>query len=134
MKSLVNPLNSIATALNRIASALESRSIIQPKQIEKKPFVPQKTTTSATANVYYSYSSSYITQQEKEAIDRIYKAVTDKGINSKHHDKMMDKLQNSWPVLHAAITALVVAKLEADKKKYNENAYDKIWKHKNDAF
>lgn len=134
MKSLISPLNSIAAALNRIASALESKNIVQPKQVEKKPFTPQKTTTSTTANVHYSYSSSYITQQEKEAIDRIFKAVTDKGVNSKHHDKMMDKLQNSWPSLHSAITALVVAKLEADKKNYNEHNYDKIWKYKNDTF
>lgn len=134
MKSLISPLNSIAAALNRIASALESKNLVQPKQIDKKPFSPQKTTTSTTANVHYSYSSSYVTQQEKEAIDRIFKAVTDKGVSSKHHDKMMDKLKNSWPALHSAITALVVAKLEADNKKYNEQTRDKIWKHKNDTF
>lgn len=68
-------------------------------------------------------------KEEKEAIDAIIKAVTDKGINPKFHDKMMKKLKEEWPVLSDAIDKLV----DVNKKHYNPRSYNKeIWKATNE--
>lgn len=68
-----------------------------------------------------------VLKEEKEAIDAIIKAVTDKGINPKFHDKMMKKLKEDWPVLSEAIDKLVAT----NKKHYNPKSYESyndIWK------
>lgn len=70
-------------------------------------------------------------KEEKEAIDAIVKAVTDKGINPKFHDKMMAKLKEEWPVLFDAVNRLVVV----NKKYYNPKSYTSskdIWKSTNE--
>jgi hypothetical protein len=138
MRSLVNPLTSIATALNRIAAAIESKSSIQIKTASK--VIPPTTTTTTTiptaiTNQDYQYSSEMyirVTKKEKEVLDRIYRAITDKGPNQMHHDKVMDDLRKKWPVLHAALIALAIAKADTEKSKLHKHDTS-IWK-KNDTF
>lgn len=141
MKSLVSPLTSIAAALNRIASAIESKSSVQIKTETKAiPATTTKTTTIPTTTTITSQEYQYsrdmyvrVTQKEKEVLDRIHNAITDKGINEMHHDKVMNDLRKKWPVLHAALTALVIAKADANKLKLH-NHDTSIWKYKNDTF
>jgi hypothetical protein len=67
-------------------------------------------------------------KEEKDALDAIFTAITDKGINPKHHDKMMKQLREGWPVLYKALMSLIAA----HDKHYNPSSsryYAKdIWK------
>lgn len=117
-------IDKLVNVLTRIAVALENKSTLQPKPSNNKIAIPQKTTTSTTANVTY-YSSVYISQQEKNALDSIYRAITDSGNHPKHHDHIMKELKNKWPVLHTALMSLVTAKLNSSN--YSENR--KIWRN-----
>jgi murein L,D-transpeptidase YcbB/YkuD len=138
MKSLTNAILSIASALNRIAAALETKSLIQPKQlslINKHDRVNNSTTTTTTvptvSSVYYSneYSTVHISRQEKNALDRVYNAISEKGVNPKHHDKIMSDLSKKWPTLSSALIALVAAKSKSDKQTLNKNTSN-IWNYK----
>jgi hypothetical protein len=135
MKSLTNAMLSIATALNRIAAALETKSSVQPKKLDV-PAREISTTTTTTAvpstSVFYysdSYSTVHITRQEKDALDRIYKSITEKGVNPKYHDKIMSDIAKKWPTLSSALIALVAAKSQADKDRFNKHSKE-IWNYK----
>jgi len=140
MKSLTNALLSIATALNRIAASLETKSLVQPKEISTpvKEMPTTTATTTATAiktstnNISYysdSYSTVHISRQEKNALDRIYRAIKDSGPNPKHHEKIMADIAKKWPTLSSALIALVAAKTQSDKNSLNKS-YSEIWNYK----
>jgi len=127
---LVTAVQNIAHALNRIASALETKSSLQTKPFEppmKQIESPKTSTPNATVTYYHSYSSVYVTAAEKEAFDKVYAAIIDKGISPKNHDKIMIDLSKKWPTLHSALTSLVIAKTEADKQR--NNSYSKNRQH-----
>ena len=147
-------MKSIANALNNIASAIRSLSTIVAPPREVKPVVPTTITSNPTKsnvtitsvtpvkeNLYDSWKKEYtpkkqfertspklvhVTKSEKDALDAIYKALVDEGINPGHHRNVMDDVRIKWPVLYTALSRLVSAR----KEYYNEQTSD-IWKSKN---
>lgn len=147
-------MKSIANALNNIASAIRSLSTIVAPPREVKPVVPTTITSNPTkSNVtitslapvkedpYDSWKKEYtpkkqfertspklvhVPKSEKDAIDSIYKAISDKGSHPDHHDHIMRELSTKWPVLYKALMQLISAR----KEHYNQQTSD-IWKSKN---
>lgn len=140
MNSIAKSINAVAYALNRIATALEKTANVQPKAIPSVVKELPTTTTTSTAitetkikKPEYTYQSSFtsvhITAAEKNALDRICRAITDKGVNPKYHQKIMSDLAKKWPDLSSALTALVAAKAQADRDRINKNS-ETIWNYK----
>lgn len=126
MKTIISILTKISQDLARIADSLQSKNLNYSNNI----YSATKTSnpTNATITKFSTFTSSRTPQDE--AINRIYDAVTNKGTNPKHHDKMMQKLRIQWPTLHSAITALVIAKLDSEK----HSKLNKKWTTENDQF
>jgi hypothetical protein len=147
MRSIANALNNIASAIRSLSTIVAPVKDVRPIEqttITSNPTKSNVTITSVTQlkeNPYDSWKKEYtpkkqfertspklvhVSKSEKDAIDSIYKAITNKGVNPKHHDKMMKQLSEGWPVLYSALMQIV----SAHKEYYNEQTPD-IWKSKN---
>jgi hypothetical protein len=134
MKSLTNAILSVATALNRIATAIENKSSVQtvkpyPTTITSNPYTSTSTKTSVYTPINPSTNS--FSYDLKLIIDDIYKALSDKGNHPEHHEHMVRELKVKWPVLHNALQKL---ERHLDESKGNWKSYSKyksdIWKNK----
>jgi hypothetical protein len=138
MKSLTNAIFSVATALNRIAAAIENKSSVQtvtayPTTVTSNPSTSTKTTIYTPLNP----STTSFSYDLKIIIDDIYKALSDKGSYPEHHDHVLRELKIKWPVLHNALQRL---QRNIDESKDNWKSYSKfksnskynsdIWKNK----
>lgn len=141
MNSIARALNNIAISINRLADAvISSKKIEAPKQLpapkaETSNGVGHVTITSQFIETPYKPSASNfalgnsskmvrVLQEEKDALEAIYKALSDKGKHPDHHDYIMRELSTKWPVLHSALTKLLIVR----KDKYNKQTYD-VWKN-----
>jgi len=126
MKSLVNALNNIASAIEKLANSLK-------KETYNSYTVPSKTTTSNpySSNVKItSYreenttTSVAITKAQYDALLAIKKALTDKGNHPDHHDHIVRELKTKWPVLSSALDQLL------ESYSYLSKSSKSIWKDK----
>jgi len=145
MKSIARALNNIAQSLNSIATAINNS-----KKIELKPSVTSNpyTSTNPVSNVTITTPNGFqekvdlapskpfkaiekvvIYKEEKEIIDALYKALTEKGINPAHHDKMIKQLSIGWPVLYKHLDRLI----QFRKKNYNKS-YSSHYPKNNDIW
>ena len=98
MKSIVTALNNIALSLNSIARAISQSKTVTP--------VSQTTSNGAGYNTTITSKIQYISSEEKVLLNKIYSALTDKGFNPSHHDKIRKRLREDWPVLSRALDDL----------------------------
>jgi DNA topoisomerase VI subunit A len=125
MKSLVNALNNIASAIEKLANSLK-------KETHNSYTVPSKTTTSNpySSNVKItsyreenSSTSVAITKAQYDALLAIKKALTDKGNHPHHHDHIVRELKIKWPVLSSALDQLL------DSYSHVNKSSKSIWKY-----
>ena len=133
MKSLINALHAIATSLNRIALAIESKNTpTLSKTITSNPYTSSKTSISVVPSKSTYVDNSKNSSELQSIIDNIYKALTDKGSYPHHHDHIFRELKTKWPVLFQALQRL---ESYVDQSKGNWKSYSKynsqIWKNKN---
>lgn len=108
-------MRKISKALNKIAEALEGIANSSDKK-EEPVYTPINSMRNHTPTVtstgyqgqttYFAQKGSYYYEQDI-IVDRIYRALTDKGINPTHHDAMMNELKRDWPTLHKELMFLV---------------------------
>lgn len=98
MKSIVTALNNIALSLNSIARAISQSKTITP--------VSQTTSNGTAYNTTITSKVQYLSSDEKVILNRIHSALTDKGNNTYHHDKIRKRLREDWPVLSRALDDL----------------------------
>lgn len=129
MKSLIEAINNLASAISSLASSMKNQMPTKektstPTKITKYPY------TEAEKNINFSYNTyGSLSLDEREALFKIYKAIFNKGINEPLHDKILENLikdlKRDWPALQIAIEDLIKAK----HKSYNTiNPYKKIYK------
>lgn len=132
--SLIRNTVSMFLPINNTSPTTEATP---SENITNKDIYPHKHMTTSTATKSYyiftedSYPKSYLYDQKKQspyssvkvknnynravdsrsdiAIMRLRKAVFNKGINPKFHDKLMKKHRSEWPELWVAIDALLKA-------------------------
>lgn len=152
MNSIARALNNIAYAISNLASAITPPKVNEPKAVNttitsNPSYEAVKVTSTAVTTTYpkhnhYSFGPknspviARVTQQEKDALEAIYKALSDKGSHPDHHDHIMRELSTKWPVLHSALNKLLLAR----KEYYNQStdyinkggnpANKNIWKNK----
>jgi hypothetical protein len=141
MNSIAKALNNIAISINRLADA-----VISSKKIESSKQLPALKAETSNGLGHVTITSQFIEtphkpsqtnfdlgnsskmvrvfQEEKDALEAIYKALSDKEKYPHHHDVIMRELSTKWPVLHSALNKLLIVR----KDKYNKQSYD-IWKN-----
>lgn len=108
-------MGKISQALNKIAEALEGIANSSDKKEEPvhTPINSMRNHTPTVTSTGYQGQNNYFTQkgssyyEQDIIVDRIYKALTERGINPTHHDTMMDELKRDWPTLHRELMFLV---------------------------
>ena len=135
MNSIFKTLNNISILIrNTVSIFLPINDIKIPEQPVKVDSYPHKhmstSTATKTSYKYTKNNDSYPYDQKKESpyssikvnhnsniwtnrtdidIARLRKAVNNKGINPKFHDKLMARHRKEWPQLWVAIDALLKA-------------------------
>lgn len=119
MKTLINTFKVLTLAIDDLKKSIYQLNDYLTKQ---DPQHVKKTLTqnNSSENSFQTYSSSYVS--EKEAVERIYKAFTEEGIDPVYHKKMSTRLKNDWPNLYSALYQLTVVKM-------NTKSSTSIWKY-----
>ena len=123
-------MNSIAKALNNIAQSLQAiaTAILSSKRIDVRPTVtsnptsntvvskmkkyPDTSTSNNLKSKFQDYLPSkivHISEEEKNAIDSIYKALTEKASYPEHYDYVMRELRNKFPDLYKSLDFFVIS-------------------------
>lgn len=141
MKSIAKAINNVAIAITNLGKVLVLNKPAETKDPVSTTITSNPISTGVKIKTQY-YTESYtqpkskswesskfvrIPQEEKDAIDAIYKALTEKGSHPDHHDHIMRELLTKWPVLHSALNRLIRSR----KETYNQYTnYSDIWKTK----
>ena len=123
-------MSSIARALNNIAQSLQAiaTAILSSKRIDVRPTVTSNPTsntivsklqkypdTSTSSNLkpkfenYLPSKMVHISEEEKNAIDSIYKTLTEKASYPEHYDYVMRELKNKFPDLYKSLDFFVIS-------------------------
>jgi hypothetical protein len=123
-------MSSIAKALNNIAQSLQAiaTAILNSKKIDVRPAITSNPSSNVIISKVQKYPNDYtsnnfkpkfenylpskivhISQEEKNAIDSIYKALTEKASYPEHYDYVMRELKNKFPDLYKSLDSLVVS-------------------------
>lgn len=125
MKSLINALNNIASAIEKLANSLKKDApnsyIHTNKTITSNPYSSNVKVTSYREE--NNSTSVTITKDQYDALIAIKKALTDKGSYPKHHDYIVRELKIKWPVLSSALDKLI------NSYSYVNKNSKSIWKY-----
>jgi hypothetical protein len=128
-----NPAGGHVTVTAITTSQPASPKVDFPK---KNPFTQEE--VKSNKDTTYPYAKKQLNdsvvkkvivfKEEQLALESLYAAITNKGVNPKYHDKMMRQLREGWPVLHKALLELIAA----HEKHYNPNSSkyytNDVWK------
>jgi hypothetical protein len=147
MNSIAKAINNVALSLSRIATALETKSYIQPttNPILKKntddygKYVVATQTSNpipvnSTAKIKLTTNASSLTvsEREKEALDLVYKALINKTQDLSDYSTLVLELRNKWPDLWAGLEKLTTARSAPYRHTHdspaNQNDNFNIWK------
>ena len=123
MNSMTKALNNIAQSLQAIATA-----ILSSKRIDVRPSITSSPTSSTVVSKVEKYPDTstsnnlkpkfenylpskmvHISQEEKNAIDSIYKTLTEKASYPEHYDYVMRELKNKFPDLYKSLDLFVIS-------------------------
>ena len=111
MKAIINNLilaiNNLAAAINKKNSSHTTTS--NPYYTYPSTSNPYSSNVKVTS-YYQKDLSATISAEEYDALEAVYKALTDKGSYPKHHDHVARELKVKWPTLNKALDQLVKAR------------------------
>lgn len=122
-------INNLILAINNLAAAINKKN--SSHTTTSNPYYTYPSTSNPySSNVkvtsYYQKDlSANISAEEYDALEAVYKALTDKGSYPKHHDHVARELKVKWPTLNKALDQLVKAR--NSKRNPSTNT---IWKEK----
>lgn len=107
-------INNLILAINNLAAAINKKN--SSHTTTSNPYYTYPSTSNPySSNVkvtsYYQKDlSANISAEEYDALEAVYKALTDKGSYPKHHDHVARELKVKWPTLNKALDQLVKAR------------------------
>lgn len=107
-------INNLILAINNLAAAINKKN--SSHTTTSNPYYTYPSTSNPySSNVkvtsYYQKDlSANISAEEYDALEAVYKALTDKGSYPKHHDHVARELKVKWPTLNRALDQLVKAR------------------------
>lgn len=107
-------INNLILAINNLAAAINKKNSSHTTTSNSYYTYPS-TSNPYSSNVkvtsYYQKDlSANISAEEYDALEAVYKALTDKGSYPKHHDHVARELKVKWPTLNKALDQLVKAR------------------------